>query len=175
MYFTSRELTTIAVVAAFWTALNRLISPFFWQLTHLPFMCDLLAFVSLILVLWWTRKIGSAALTGLIVTALTLILQPTAFQMAGFIVASILFDLIIRAVGYDVCFEKPIRGSFALIVSSVFCAAVAGMIIGVFTMGFRTAQSIGIFSGLHGVGGLIGSVLGVTITRALTARKFLSR
>jgi len=171
LYFTGRDSIKIASAAALWAVINILMSPIFWQLTHLPFICDLLAFASLTLVLWLTRKVGSATLTGLIVTALTLILQPAAFQMVGFVAASIFFDALIRGIGYDNCFDKPLFGSLALILSSVLCAGVAGAIIGFFVMGFKTISMILFFSGLHAIGGLIGGSVGVIVIRALIARK----
>jgi len=170
-YFTTRDLAAVVTSAALWTVLNMLISPVLWQMTHTPFLCDLLAFTSLILVIWWTRKFGAASLTGLIVTVLTLMLTPTAFQMLGFLVASILFDVLTKAVGYKRCFEHPILGSAILILISFLCAGVAGTLIGSFIMGFKTLLAILAFSGLHAVGGLIGGVLGVVIVRALMVRK----
>ena len=173
VYFTTRDIAAIAASAALWAILNILISPIFWQVTHMPFLCDLLAFISLILVIWWTRKFGSASLTGLVVTVLTLMLRPGAFQMLGFIVASILFDVFTRAVGYRNCFESGLRGSLILVLFSTLCAGAAGSIIGIFFMGFNTATAILAFAGLHAVGGIIGGVIGSILVGALTRRKVL--
>lgn len=148
-----------------------MISPVFWQLTHMPFLCDLLAFLSLILVVWWTRRFGTASLTGLVVTALTLALRPGALHILGFAAASILFDVLVRGAGYRNCFEKPVRGAVCLICFSVLSAGVAGAIIGSFFMGFKTLPSILTFAGLHSIGGVIGGAIGVALIRALIARR----
>lgn len=157
--------------AAFWAILNTLLSPIFWQVTHMPFLCDLLAFTSLIVVTWLTRKFGSATLTGIIASILTLIIRPAAFHMLGFIAASIVFDVLNKAIGYSNCFNKNrIVGSFILVLTSVFSGAIAGGIIGIFFMSFEALVGIIIFSGLHAFGGLLGGLLGVILVRALEIR-----
>ncbi len=173
VYFTTRDVAAVAASAALWGILNILISPIFWQVTRMPFMCDLLAFISLILVVWWTRKLGSVSLTGLVVTALTLTLRPDALFMLGFIVASILFDVLTRAVGYKNSFESGLSGSLILILFSTICAGIAGAIIGSFFMGFSTAAAILTFAGLHAVGGIIGGTIGAVLVTALMKRKIL--
>jgi hypothetical protein len=169
----SRDITAVAVCAALWAALNLTVTPIFWQLTHMPFMCDMLAFISLILVLWWTRKFGAASLTGLMVTALTFMLRPAAFHMLGFTAASIVFDIMTRAIGYSKCFNKPIASVISLVSFSTICAGVAGLIIGSFFMTFETASAVLLFSGLHAVGGFIGGVIGFIIVEALAARRVM--
>jgi len=172
-YFTTRDVAAIAASSALWGILNILISPIFWQVTGMPFICDLLAFISLILVIWWTRKFGSASLTGFTVTALTLVLRPGAFFMLAFIVASILFDVLTRAVGYRSSFESGVRGSLILVLFSTLCAGVAGSIIGSLFMGFSTAVAVLTFAGLHAVGGVIGGTIGAILVGALMRRKVL--
>jgi hypothetical protein len=110
---------------------------------------DLLAFLSLTLVVWWTRKFGTASLTGLVVTALTLILPPGALYMLGFGAANILFDLLVGGAGYTNCFENALRGagmSDILLCALSWCRR--GMI-GSFFMGFKTLPSILTFAGLQ--------------------------
>lgn len=175
MKFTTKDLTAIATCSAFWAILNILISPIFWQLTHLPFFCDLLAFISLILVVWWTQKFGSASLTGFIVTVLTFIFRPGALQMLGFLVASIIFDILTRALGYTNFIEKKITSLIAMVGFSIICAGIAGMIIGYFFMGFKTFISIIFFSSLHGIGGFIGGIIGFVLVNALKARKIIPK
>jgi hypothetical protein len=170
-HFATRDLAAVAVSGAFWAVVNILISPIFWQLTHMPFLCDLLAFLSLTLVVWWTRRFGAASMTGLVVTALTLVLRPGAFQMFGFMAASVVFDVLVRIVGYGNCLEKALRGAVCLILFSVLSAGVAGAIVGAFFMGFNTLPAILTFAVLHGIGGLIGGTLGVVLVRGLMARR----
>ena len=171
MYFKSRDIAAIAVCSALWGTLNTLLSQIFWELTKMPFLCDLLAFTVLILVIWWTGKFGAASFIGVIVAAMTLMLRPTAFHITGFIAASIVFDAATRALGYKRLFQNPVGGSAVLIIFSVISAGIAGIIIGTFFMGFKTQQAILTFAGLHAFGGLIGGVIGVVLVRALIARR----
>jgi hypothetical protein len=170
MYLKSRDVAAVATCSAFWAVLNTTISPIFFQVTRMPFLCDLLGFISLSLVVWWTRKPGAASLTGFIVAALTLIVRPGAFHMLGFIVASILFDLLTMRVGYDRIFGSYKKYSILIIISTV-CAWVAGLIIGSFFMNFKTIYAILFFSGLHALGGLLGGIVGAILIKALTTRK----
>ncbi len=169
--FTSRDIAAVAVCSALWGVLNAWLSPLVWQLTHLPFLCDMLAFMALILVIWWTRKFGAASLVGLVVAAMTLIITPTASQMLGFVAATIVFDLVTRFLGYERLFKNLTWGGIVLVVISVLCAGLAGSIIGVSFMGFKTLQAILAFGGLHAMGGLIGAIIGVVVVKALVARR----
>jgi hypothetical protein len=169
--FTSNEIAAISVSSALWLVLNTLIAPVFFQITRVPFLCDILAFTSLVLVIFWTRKFGSASTTGLIVAALTFVIRPASMQMLGFIAASILFDLLTKTAGYSNLFDRPYRGPPLLILFSVLCAGVAGFIIGSFFMGYNTFTPILIWTGLHAFGGLIGSIIGIVVVGALKSRK----
>ena len=171
-YFTNKDIAAISIGAALWAILNILISPIFFQMTRLPFLCDLLAFASLILVTWLTRKFGAASLTGIIATLLTLILRPAAFHMLGFVGASVVFDILTRAISYKICFNRnPLVGSSILVILSIFCAGIAGAFIGIFFMNFDVLSGILMWAGLHAFGGLLGGSLGVIIVRALVLRK----
>jgi hypothetical protein len=170
-YFKTRDIVAIVMCTAFWGALNLTIAPVIFQMTHLPFTCDLLGFVTLTLATWWTRKFGTASLTGLLVTALTFALRPNALYMLGFIAASILFDILTRLVGYQNSIEKPLPSIISIISFSTICAGLAGLIIWRFFLEFPTALEL--FTGLHAIGGFIGGVVGVTIIRALMARKVM--
>jgi len=169
--YTSRDVAAIAVCAALWGVLNAWLSPIVWQLTHLPFLCDMLAFMVLILVAWWTRKFGAASLVGLIAATMTLLVTPTAMQMLGFVTASIVFDIVTRFLGYEKLFKNLAWGGMMLVVISVLCAGLAGAIIGVSLMGFKTLQAILAFGGLHAIGGFIGALIGVAMVKALVARR----
>jgi len=168
--FAPRDIAAIAVCSALWGILNALISPIFWQLTHMPFLCDMLAFAALILVIWWTRKLGAASLVGLIVTVMTFSVNPAAFQMLGFLAASIVFDVMARFLGYERLFKNLAWGGMMLAVISVLSAGLAGAVIGSFVMGLGTPQTILIFAGLHAMGGLIGAIIGVVLVKALLIR-----
>jgi hypothetical protein len=167
----TREVTAVAVCAALWAVLNALISPLFWQVTQMPFLCDLLAFAALILVAWWTKRFGAASLTGVVFGVLSSILRPGAFFNLAFVVAAIAFDFLTRAVGYDRMFNKPLVGSFAGILISVVCAGLAGLIIGALFMSFTTFPAILTFAGLHAIGGMIGGAVGAGMVTTLKARR----
>jgi hypothetical protein len=163
--------TAVAVCAALWAVLNAFISPFFWQLTQMPFLCDLLAFAALILVVWWTRRFGAASLTGVVFGVLSFVLRPGAFFNSAFIFAAIAFDVLTRAVGYDRMFNKPLVGSITSVLISIACAALAGLIIGALFMSLATFTAITAFAGLHAIGGLIGGLVGAGIIATLKARR----
>jgi len=173
-HFGTRDIVAIVICAALWTALNSTLAPVFFAATHLPFLCDFFAFVSLILVIWWTRRFGAASLTGLIVTGLSLAFRPEATQMIGFAVASIAFDILTRMVGYRNCLDRPLPTVVGLVSFSTTCAGLAGLIIGSIFMNteFLTTMFGGIhaFVGLHAIGGFIGSVIGLILIGALRTR-----
>ena len=170
-YFNTRDIVAIVMCASIWGVLNNTLAPIVWQTTHLPFTCDLLGFISLILVAWWARRFGAASLTGILVTGLTFVLRPDAFYMFGFITASILFDILTRLVGYNNCFDKPLPSILILISFSTICAGIAGLIIGTFFLEIRIALKV--FTGLHAMGGFFGGVIGLILVRALMARKVM--
>lgn len=169
-HFGPRDVTAVAASAAVWAILNILLSPIVWELTHMPLLCDLLAFASLILVVWWIRKLGAASLTGLIVAVLTFILRPGSFYILGFVAGAVAFDLLSKGVGYTRLFRRPFSGSLIMILLSVVCAALAGALIASFFMGLTTLIAVATFSGLHAIGGFMGGALGVVTVRALEAR-----
>lgn len=168
-YFNARDIFAIVMCGAIWTVVNNTLAPVVWRMTHLPFTCDLLGFVSLILVAWWTRRFGAASVTGLLVAALTLALQPDALHMLGFVTASVFFDVLTRIVGYSNCFDKLLPSVISLISFSTICAGIAGLIIASFFVEFPVG--VDLFAGLHAVGGFIGGIVGLTLVRALVARR----
>ena len=161
----------MATCAALWAVLNAFISPFFWALTQMPFLCDLLAFAALVLVVWWTRRAGAASLTGVVFGLLSFVLRPGAFFNSAFIVAAIAFDLLTWTVGYNRMFDKPLVGSIASVLISIGCAALAGLMIGALFMSFTSSSVLLVFAGLHALGGLIGGLVGTGMITALRARK----
>ena len=168
-YFNTRDITAIVMCGALWAVLNNTFAPIFWQLTHMPFLCDFLAFTSLILVVWWTRKFGAASLTGLIVTVLTLALR-SGFHMLSFMAASILFDVLTRLIGYDNCFERPLPSAISMVSFSIACAGVAGLIIGSVFMSLNPIWAVIAFAAKHAVGGVIGGIFGLILVNALKVR-----
>jgi len=138
--FTSRDIAAIAICGALWAVLGATIGPIFWSLTHLPFLCDMIGATVLILALWWIRKLGAITATGIIATILTLIIRPQSVHFLGFTAASVVFDILARGVGYRNSLDRPLMSTASLILI------------------------------LHAIGGLIGSVIGVALIRALSTR-----
>jgi len=171
VYFSTRDVIAIAMCAALWAVLGITIVPIFWRLTHMPFLCDMIGVIVLILALWWTRRFGAATLTGVIATILTLTLMPGATHFFGFMAASVVFDALARLIGYRNCLERPIPSAVSLLFISVASTAVAGLIIGLFFMNIASMVGLAFFAGLHALGGFIGGVIGLTVIRALMARK----
>jgi len=172
-YFTTRDVAAMAMCAALWSVLSITIAPIFWKLTHMPFLCDMIGTASLILALWWARKLGAVTVTGAIATVLTLALRPEATHFFGFTTASVIFDALARLIGYRNCLDRPIPSVISLLFISIASTAVAGLIIGILFMSPPMIAAMGglvLFAGLHALGGAIGAAVGLTLVRALEAR-----
>jgi len=172
-YFTARDIAGITIFAALWGILNATLSPVFFRIFHLPFLCDLIGFASIILAVWWVEKIGTATSVGIIATIINFMFRPTAMHFLGFLATSIVFDLLSFASGYTRLFEQRILGSILLTAISIASAAVAGLLIGVFFMSPTSLQRWGGvlgWAGLHSIGGIIGGIVGVFLMNALISR-----
>ncbi|MCD6357842.1 MAG: hypothetical protein J7L75_04625 [Thermoproteales archaeon] len=167
MALRASDVSIIALCAALWSVLNATLAPIFWRLTHMPFLCDLLAIVSLMLGVWWVRRLGTATLIGIIATILNFALRPGAIHFLGFTAASVVFDLLTRACGYERCFS-PRLGPALLLALGMASTWIAGLLIGAFFMGGRVPVLT--FSLLHAAGGLIGSAIGLVLVKAIEAR-----
>ena len=163
-YFDSRDITIIAISAAFWSILNITLAPMFWSITHLPFLCDLLAMISLFLVVWWSRKLGATTITGIIATLVNFALRPGAMHFLGFTAASIVFDVLTGVIGYKRCFSMK---GIPIIIIAIVSAWIAGFIIGSM---FLSKPDVIFFPILHAIGGLIGSIIGLAIIKGIEAR-----
>ncbi len=172
-YFDSRDVAAMAMCAALWSVLSITIAPVFWELTHMPFLCDIIGVISLTLALWWARKFGTVTVTGLIATLLTLSLRPKSTHFLGFTAACVVFDTLARLIGYRNCLGKPIPSTISLLSISIVSTAVAGFIIGNLFMNPAMFGGVAFFTGLHAAGGAIGGSIGVVIVRALEVRKVL--
>ncbi|MEM2352221.1 MAG: hypothetical protein QXT26_07420, partial [Thermoproteota archaeon] len=133
-YFTVRDFVAIALFAALWGILNATLAPIIFSMFGIPVFCDMIGFMSLILAVWWTRKLGTASVVGLVATIINFIFRPGAIHFLGFTAASVLFDVLIWIFRYNNCFEKRLAGAVFLIIASAVSAAVAGFIIGTFFM-----------------------------------------
>ena len=158
--------------------LNSTMSPIFFKIFHLPFLCDLVGFACITLAVWWVRKFGTATMTGVIATIINLMIRPEGTHFFGFTAASVVFDVLASLIEYKRLFEKGMLGSLSLFTISVLSAAVAGLIIGSFFMPPVALQMRGGilgWAGLHAVGGVIGGAMGVFLMNALTARGILAK
>ncbi len=176
-YFSSREIAAIALSAALWAVINWTVAPVFWNLTHLPILCDTAGISLLTLIVWWVRKPGAATLMGVIATILNFMLRPEATQFLGFTAASLVFDVLVSAVGYGRILNRRLVSTISLFIISVLSTLVAGFIIGTFFMNpmFLSNMFGGVtfFAALHGAGGLIGGILGGIFVRGLEARRVI--
>ena len=174
-YFTTREITAIAICATLWGVLNTLFSPIFFRMFGLPFLCDLIGFSILIFATWWIRKFGSITLIGLIATMINFGLGG-GVHFLGFTIASIFFDLVTKTIGYNFIFKKLSYTIPIMLGISIISAALAGAIIAIFFLvGPILANWGGVlgWSTLHAIGGLIGGIIGILLLGALTARKVM--
>jgi len=173
-YFTSRDIAAIAMCAALWSVLSAYIAPIFWRTTNMPFFCDMVGIISLILALWWIRKFGAVTVTGITATIITLMLNPSATHFFGFTTASVVFDILTRLIGYQNCLEKPMISVISLLFTSIVSTAVAGVVIGTLFMNPNALMSVyggvAFFSVLHAAGGVIGGTIGLMLTKALSTR-----
>jgi hypothetical protein len=173
-YFKTKDIAAIAICAALWGVLNSILSPLFYSMFHLPFLCDLIGFSVLAIAAWWIRKIGAVTIIGLIATAVNFILTPTSVFFLGFTAASAFFDATLWMVGYGRSFKKSVYTFASVTTLSTASAALAGYLIGTFFMALPAmAQWGGIlgWAGLHAIGGVIGGVIGTSLITALNARK----
>ncbi|MEM3641204.1 MAG: hypothetical protein QXH37_04725 [Candidatus Bathyarchaeia archaeon] len=173
-YFTSKQVAAIAITAALYGVLSAYIAPIFWGATHLPFFCDTLGTFAFILILWWVRKFGAVIAVGVIATIVTLTLNPYSTQFFGFTTASMVFDILTKFIGYKNSLEKPKLSVISLLFTSVASTATAGTIIGYIFMNpnflMQWFGGIAFFIILHATGGVIGAIVGITLTKALSTR-----
>ena len=172
--FNTKELTAITLSASLWAVINSVVGPAFWNMTHLPILCDMLGIATLSLTVWWVRKPGASIIVGLIATLISFIMNPGGVQFLGFTGATFVFEAITLVIGYKNILENGNLGRGLLLLTSVAATATAGIIIGMFFMNpnFLTSAFDGIlvFSGIHGAGGAIGGVLGMLLIKSMEAR-----
>ena len=172
-HFNTRDIAAVALFSALWGVLNSIFSPIVFNMFGLPILCDMIGFAVLSLTVWWVRKLGAATLVGLIATAINFTFNPAGTFFLGFTASSIIFDLLAWVARYDTCFKKSSLTAVSLLSISVFSAAVAGFIIGIY---FMTAPALanwgGVlgWAGLHAVGGIIGGFIGISLLAGLVAR-----
>ncbi len=173
MYFKIREIVAVALFSALWGILNSILAPIIFRMFGLPIFCDMIGFASLILAVWWVRKLGTATAVGFVATIINFVLNPGGIHFLGFTTASIVFDILTRLMSYENCFRKRLLGSILTLLASVTSAAVAGFIIGSFFMAAPALAQWGGVIGwmlLHAAGGVIGWIIGMALVVSLEAR-----
>ncbi len=174
VYFKSRDIAAIAICASLWGVLNSIFSPIFFSMFGLPFLCDLIGFAALTITVWWTRKLGSTTIVGLIATVVNFMFNPGAIHFLGLTAASIVFDAASWLVRYNNAFKRTLNTLITMVPISTLSAAVAGAIVGTF---FMTTPALAKWGGvlgwaaLHAAGGIIGGLIGVSLISALASRK----
>ena len=115
-------------------------------------------------------------MVGLVATAINFIFNPGGIHFLGFTVASIFFDLLVKLIGYNNIFKKPVNVIATMMPISIFSATLAGYIIGTF---FMAAPALTIWggvlgwAGLHAAGGVLGGLIGTLLVIALISRNVI--
>lgn len=178
-YFSTRDIAAITLCSSLWAVLNWLVAPIFWQLTHLPILCDMVGVSLFIITLWWTRKPGALSFMGMIATLLNFILRPGSTHFLGFTVASIVFDASTWLLGYSKRLGLGLLSVVGLVAISFLSTLVAGFIIGNLFMNpmflSKMFGGILVFAVIHGARGIIGGTLGIIIVKGLEVRKIIPR
>lgn len=173
MYFKIRDMAAVSLFAALWGILNATLSPIIFRMFGVPIFCDMVGFTSLILAVWWVRKLGTATTVGIVATVINFVLNPAGVHFLGFTVASVVFDVLTRLMGYENCFGGKILGGILTLAASAASAAVAGFMIGSI---FMAAPNLAPWGGvlgwvlLHVAGGVIGWIIGTALVVSLEAR-----
>ena len=173
-YFNSLEVTAIAICAALWGVLNSIISPVFFRVFHVPFLCDIIGFGILVVAAWWINKFGAITIIGIIATMINFAFNSSGFHFFGFTVVSFLFDVLSRVFFNRTSYSNKFRVMFYGVIISSLSAAVAGYLIGLFFMAQTILESWGgvlIWAGLHTFGGIVGGSVGSFLVTTLTARR----
>jgi hypothetical protein len=174
LIFNTRELAGISISAALWALINAIVGPAFWNVTHLPILCDTLSVAALLFAVWFVRKPGALTLVGAVATVLSFALNPAGLQFLGFTVASVVLDLLFVSARAIKVKESGYLWSAVLVTCSFASMAVAGVLIGLFFMSLAVVSGayggLAVFAALHGAGGVIGGILGIVIVGGLERR-----
>src|SRR5665647_471679 len=157
----SVNIAVISIFSALWVALNLTVAPISFRLTGLPIIHIIIIFFILLLVIWATNQYGAATLVGIIGSTIVL-LAGGPLPVIGFIVAAIIFDLVLL-INHHKIRVKTINVGIAILGTIVSASAAA---IVNFTLVSPTF-AITIWVGLIVAGGIIGVILALPIVRIL--------
>ena len=173
VYFSSREIATIGLLASLWGVINSTVSPTFFQMFGIPILCDMIGFAVLTLSAWRIGRFGVASTVGVIATLVNFFFNPGGIHFIGFTVASVFFDMMYATFGYKQCFKNNTLMILSTMTFSVLSAALAGAIIGAFFMAapalIKWGGVLG-WAGIHSLGGAIGGMFGIVLVSSIKAR-----
>jgi len=76
-------------------------------------------FAILTLAVWWIRKLGAVSTVGVIATLINFVLNPGGVHFLGFTVASVVFDVVSKLVGYERSFKNSLSVTVSMLTISV--------------------------------------------------------
>lgn len=168
-YLGTRDVTFIGVFTALWIVLQLTIGPLGFTLFRLPILCDVAAYLTLLLAVWILGKFGGASLVGIIGSVAILFLRPGAFHILGFAASAVLFDVLCLTIHHRA--STRLVNIIALTVVTVVSAYSAGAIIGSLFMTQLPYWSLNwaltYWGGLHAAGGLLSVVITLPVIAAL--------
>ena len=161
----SKYIAVVSLLSAFSGVLQVFIAPLMFSVIQLPFGHDLIVFFFLLLSVWVVRRFGGATGVGVISSLVVLFLRPGMFLVIGFVISSFIFDLLMFVVKHSITFS--IKNVFAVSLSIILSAYVAGVIIGLVFMGGTFLWAFSIWGPLHAFGGAISLILSYPVLVAL--------
>ena len=163
-HFTTTNIALIGVFSAVWVILTLTIAPLGFAFLHLPVIHSLIIFLLLILITWATEQFGAASLVSIIGSAIVVLVNPSILPVLGFVPAAILFDLALLVNHHRVNVKPSSIG--IVIVASILCAYVAGLINGLFILpNLAWIYVVTVWGGWN----ILGAVIGVAATLPIIA------
>jgi hypothetical protein len=160
--FSAKDLALISLFSALWVALNLTVAPLGFRLLGLPIMHSVITFLTLLLTVWATNKIGAASLVGIIGSTIVL-LAGGPLPVIGFGLAALLFDAILTLNRHkiDLKWRRLAIAFLATLISAYF----GGAINGIFILNQAPQFAVTIWAGWT----TIGAAIGLAVTLPLIA------
>jgi len=168
-YLGTRDLILIGVLSAVWVMLQLTIAPLGFTLFGLPIFCDVAAYFTLLLAVWIFGKFGGALLVGIIGSMAVLFLRPGAFQILGFALSAVLFDVLCLSIHHR-AFTRT-ANIVAVSAITIVSAYIAGVVIGSVFMttlpNWSLSWALTYWASLHAAGGLLSLLITLPLIGAL--------
>ncbi|MEM3404270.1 MAG: hypothetical protein QXJ17_07035 [Nitrososphaeria archaeon] len=161
----SRYIAFVSIISALGGVLQAYLAPLTFAILRLPFGHDILVFFPLLLSGWVIRKVGSVSGVGIVSSLVFLFLRPGMFLVTAFAFSSILLDLLLYAIKYEITFK--IKNIILVSAMVALSAYIAGAIIGFFFMTGSLDYALFIWGPLHVVGGILALLITYSILAAL--------